>query len=74
MMLIIHLVNLNLGIKAGKSQYVVLCNNDLTFEKNWASIIINAMQLDKDLLSASPFCPQVLNPIAIQADYEHRLQ
>jgi GT2 family glycosyltransferase len=35
---------LNLGRKAGNAEYVVLCNNDLTFGKNWASIAIEAME------------------------------
>lgn len=49
---------LNIGRKAGKSDYVALCNSDLTYEKNWASNIINAMNYDKDLLSTTPWCPQ----------------
>lgn len=47
---------LNLGIKEGGSKYVVLCNNDLLFENNWASEIIEVMQSDESILSASPFC------------------
>lgn len=35
---------LNIGRKAGNSEYVVLCNNDLTFGKNWASIAIKVME------------------------------
>lgn len=35
---------LNIGRKAGNAEYVVLCNNDLTFDKNWASIAIEAME------------------------------
>jgi hypothetical protein len=50
---------LNLAIKEGKSPYVVLCNNDLTYQNGWASEIIRLMKLNPDLLSASPFCPQV---------------
>lgn len=50
---------LNLAIKAGSAPYVVLCNNDLTFEKDWASKIIRQMNLDSSIMSTSPFCPQV---------------
>jgi hypothetical protein len=52
---------LNLAIKEGGSDYVVLCNNDVTFNSNWASEILRGMDLDKDILSASPICPQVHN-------------
>lgn len=45
---------LNIGRKAGCSEYVCLCNNDLEFHKNWASNIIEEMNKDKTLLSASP--------------------
>ena len=49
---------LNLGRKAGKSEYVVLCNSDLTYEKYWASNIIYSMANVPGSLSASPWCPQ----------------
>lgn len=49
---------LNLGRRSGNSEYVVLCNSDLTFEKNWASLIISAMDQHPECLSASPWCPQ----------------
>lgn len=49
---------LNIGRKAGNSPYVVLCNSDLTYEKNWASEIIQVMDEYPDILSASPWCPQ----------------
>lgn len=53
---------LNQGIKATKSKYIALCNNDLIFEKNWDSSIIDAIKLSSrelglPVLSASPFCP-----------------
>jgi len=50
---------LNLAVKEGKAEYVVLCINDLTFEKRWASNIILQMKQHVNLLSASPACPQV---------------
>jgi hypothetical protein len=49
---------LNIGVNQGKSEYVALCNNDLVYEKNWASEIIKVMDEFPDLLSASPWCPQ----------------
>ncbi len=52
---------LNLAVREGKSDYVVLCNSDLTYEKGWASEIIKAMVSDPSLLSTSPFCPQTQN-------------
>jgi hypothetical protein len=49
---------LNLGRKVGNSPYVVLCNSDLTYEKNWSSKIIEVMDAHPRFLSASPWCPQ----------------
>jgi GT2 family glycosyltransferase len=49
---------LNIGRMAGNSPYVVLCNSDLTYEKNWASNIIKVMEALPRFLSASPWCPQ----------------
>ena len=46
---------LNIGISLGKSEYICLCNNDLIFKKGWATSIINAMNNDPFLLSASPY-------------------
>jgi len=48
---------MNIGIKATHNEFVCLCNNDLIFEKNWASEILKAMDNDPALLSANPFCP-----------------
>jgi len=53
---------LNIGRRAGNSPYVVLCNSDLTYEKNWASSIINVLEIFPDILSASPWCPQTQGP------------
>jgi hypothetical protein len=49
---------LNIGRRSGNSPYVVLCNSDLTYEKNWASSIIKVMETLPRFLSASPWCPQ----------------
>jgi len=48
---------LNAGIKEGNSDFVALCNNDLTFSKNWASEIIDFSRTREDVLSFSPICP-----------------
>lgn len=50
---------MNIGRKMGNSPYVALCNNDLRFQKNWASNIIKEMEQDKELLSACPMEPVV---------------
>lgn len=50
---------LNLALEHGNSPFVCLCNSDLTYEKYWASSIIEEMQKNPNLLSASPFCPQL---------------
>ncbi|PHN02213.1 hypothetical protein CRP01_33300 [Flavilitoribacter nigricans DSM 23189 = NBRC 102662] len=47
---------LNLGRKKGSAPYVCLCNNDLVFEKKWASRIIRAMEAQPAIVSASPLC------------------
>lgn len=49
---------LNIGRRAGTSPYVVLCNSDLTYGKNWASKIVEIMDEHPRFLSASPWCPQ----------------
>ncbi len=59
---------LNLGRKAGKSEYVALCNNDLVFEKGWASAILKVMTKYSEMLSASPWCPSILGPNILRAD------
>ena len=46
---------LNIGINLGKSEYVCLCNNDLSFKRNWATHLIKAMEKDSALLSVSPY-------------------
>lgn len=45
---------LNIGRKIGRSEYVCLSNNDVIFQKGWASSIIKAMEEDSSILSASP--------------------
>lgn len=52
---------LNMAIRAGNSEFVVLCNNDLSFESGFASAIIKQMEKDKEIMSSSPFCPQTQN-------------
>jgi len=48
---------MNIGIRHTGSPYVCLCNNDLIFHPGWASAMVDAMERDLDLLSASPYCP-----------------
>lgn len=50
---------MNIGRKMGNSKYVALCNNDLRFQRNWASNIIREMEADEKLLSACPVEPIV---------------
>jgi hypothetical protein len=50
---------MNIGRKMGNAKYVALCNNDLRYQKNWASNIIKEMESDKNLLSACPVEPVV---------------
>jgi len=49
---------LNKGISLGSGKFVALCNNDLVFNENWCSIIIEGMN-KYNLLSACPVCPHV---------------
>lgn len=50
---------LNQGIAEGNSEYIALCNSDLTYETGWAEEIIGLMQTNPSFKSASPWCPQV---------------
>ena len=59
---------LNIGRKAGNANYVCLCNNDLYFGRGWASEIINAMNRETDLLSASPYCPNSHTQMGIKSN------
>ena len=45
---------LNIGIKASKSDFVALCNNDIIFSKNWFSEILKVKSKRKDILCFSP--------------------
>jgi hypothetical protein len=60
---------LNIGRRAGNSPYVVLCNSDLTYEKDWASKIIGVMDAQPRFLSASPWCPQTQGDNTPNAGY-----
>ena len=50
---------LNIAVREGNAPYVVLCNNDLSYNKGWATEIIKQMEINPEILSASPFCPGV---------------
>jgi hypothetical protein len=47
---------LNIGAKAGNADYIAFCNNDLLFGKDWASALLEAMDLFESK-SACPYCP-----------------
>lgn len=47
---------MNKGVLLARSEYICLCNNDLVFQKDWCSNIIQAME-ENILLSGSPLCP-----------------
>lgn len=49
---------MNIGIREGNAKYICICNNDLTYEKGWASNIIQIMESNPNIKSASPWCPQ----------------
>lgn len=48
---------LNIGIKHSHNEYVCLCNNDLVFEKNWATSLIKYFVKYPKLMSSNPLCP-----------------
>lgn len=54
---------LNLARKKGTAPYIFLANNDLIYDKGWASNMIRAMIYSEihhgELLSTSPICPQI---------------
>lgn len=69
---------LNFGRKQGNSEWVVLCNNDLIFEKKWFTKILIANKNFPKALSFSPICPMTqslygINPnTGYQIGYEIR--
>lgn len=50
---------LNIGVKYTNSSLICLCNNDLIFHKGWATAIVEAMQKNPTILSASTVCPEM---------------
>jgi GT2 family glycosyltransferase len=59
---------MNIGRRAGCAEFVCLCNNDITFEKNWAKNILDIFLKNSDVFSASPFCIQSHKQFGIIAD------
>jgi len=49
---------LNLGISKTKNKYVVLCNNDLQFHKQWAENLFKGFKAG--FMSLSPYCKRTL--------------
>jgi GT2 family glycosyltransferase len=47
---------LNIGARIGKSEWIVLSNNDLIFKKGWATAIINAKRVDQEIHSFGTWC------------------
>lgn len=58
---------LNIGAKVGSAPYVFLANNDLTYEKGWATEILKQMHLHPEIESVSPFCPEIQH----MSDWSH---
>ena len=46
----------NIGLRATRSPYVVIANNDLYFHQGWATEILRVMNADPSVVSASPVC------------------
>jgi GT2 family glycosyltransferase len=62
---------MNIGVSMFDAEYVCLCNNDLIFQKNWCSILIDAMQKN-DLLSACPLCPEATKEMTQPIHFGYR--
>ena len=48
---------LNIGIRAKKSDWYLLCNNDIEFDANWLTEICSVVTERPDISSFSPMCP-----------------
>lgn len=48
---------LNIGIASAKADWVLLCNNDLYFYKNWLQEVSKALESDSSIKSISPISP-----------------
>jgi GT2 family glycosyltransferase len=47
---------MNVGLNLSKSEFICICNNDLIFQKNWATEILKPFLSYSDILNASPIC------------------
>ncbi len=47
---------LNFGRKQGNAEWIALCNNDLIFQPNWFTKILEAHEIDPSCESFSPMC------------------
>ncbi len=56
---------MNIGITATNNPYVCMCNNDLIFEKNWATEILKVFKQYPSIESANPYCKKF--------DYDKRI-
>jgi GT2 family glycosyltransferase len=56
---------LNIGVREGKSPWLVLANNDLIFKKGWLTAIMEAREKDPDLVSFGTWCDRFHNYLSI---------
>jgi len=48
---------LNIGIKSRKSDWYLLCNNDVEFDPSWLTEVFSVANARPDISSFSPMCP-----------------
>jgi len=61
---------MNIGINSTHSPFICICNNDLIFHPHWASEILKQMEIDKELVSASPISSNYHPNLAMSLDKE----
>ncbi|MGN7986696.1 glycosyltransferase family 2 protein [Pedobacter sp. 22226] len=49
---------LNIGISLTQNELICFCNNDLIFNKGWATAILESSKIDPAIKSFNPFCPK----------------
>jgi hypothetical protein len=57
---------LNIGLENTKADWILICNNDLFFTKDWLSNITDAVKNNPDVLSFSPISPSLKSHIEIK--------
>lgn len=48
---------LNIGLQHSNSEWILICNNDLFFTKNWLNVAKDIIERYPDIKSFSPICP-----------------